>query len=390
MTHPVQYYAPWFRYITSTCPAIDLTVVYAIEPKAEQQGVGFGASFEWDVPLRDGYVSRVAHTATGRESVHSDSFFGLDVPELVPSVLATAPDVVLVPGWHSISLIRVLRACRREGIPALYRGDSNLRSAPIGWRRPIWAVKTKYLLRHFSAYLSVGMNASAYLRAFGVAPERIFSSPHCVDNDFFAESASPWQVPDVRAEARQALGIAPNAFVALFVGKLESKKRVQDAIIAMADRQGECCLVIVGEGPERRSLSELADANGVPVVWLGFLNQSELGRAYALADCLVLPSDGRETWGLVVNEALAAGLPCVLSDRVGAAPDLAVSNVSGEQFAFGSPSSLGAALDRVRDAVQLGRITADTCRAHVQQYSFVQATEGLIRAAEHAIATSLS
>ena len=78
------------------------------------------------------------------------------------------------------------------------------------------------------------------------------------------------------------------------------------------------------------------------------MNQSQLGRIYAVADCLVLPSDWGETWGLVVNEALATGLPCVVSDRVGAAPDLVVPGASGDIFRMADIAGLAAALERLR------------------------------------------
>ena len=67
MTHPVQYYAPWFRHIAERCPEIDLTVLYATQPTREQQGVGFGRAFQWDVPLMDGYRCRVLRPARAGE-----------------------------------------------------------------------------------------------------------------------------------------------------------------------------------------------------------------------------------------------------------------------------------------------------------------------------------
>ena len=84
--------------------------------------------------------------------------------------------------------------------------------------------------------------------------------------------------------------------------------------------------------------------------WAGFLNQSQLGEAYAIADCLVLPSDWGETWGLVVNEAMATGLPCVVSDRVGCGPDLVVPGVTGDVVPFGDVPALSAALQKLRKA----------------------------------------
>jgi len=81
-THPVQYYAPWFRHIAARCPELDLTVLYATAPTAAQQGVGFGVSFQWDTPLVEGYRCRILRAARPRESVHSERFWGLDVPAI--------------------------------------------------------------------------------------------------------------------------------------------------------------------------------------------------------------------------------------------------------------------------------------------------------------------
>jgi len=80
MTHPVQYYSPWFRYINDRCPEIQLTVIYGTVPTAEQQGVGFGVSFEWDTSPLDGYHSEQVRQAKPDDYLHSDRFFGLDVP----------------------------------------------------------------------------------------------------------------------------------------------------------------------------------------------------------------------------------------------------------------------------------------------------------------------
>ena len=121
MTHPVQYCSPWFRFLHQSCPEIDLSVVYATNPQPQQQGAGFGVSFRWDVPLLDGYDHRIVRRSTKNDRVHSDSFWGLDVPEIGDAVLATRPDVTLVPGWHSVTQLRAIRACRKAGIPLLYR-----------------------------------------------------------------------------------------------------------------------------------------------------------------------------------------------------------------------------------------------------------------------------
>ncbi len=377
MTHPIQYYSPWFAFITAECPSLSLEVVYATEPTPTQQAVGFGREFRWDTPLRAGYQSTVIRDAAPADSVHSDSFFGLNVPELARAVLDREPDVVLVPGWHSITYLRVLRACRRAGIPTIYRGDSSLLGRPTGWKRAAWSARTRWMLGQYSAYLGVGSRAVEYLGAFGVARERIFESPHCVDNDFFAAGAAPWQERDVRARERRALGVRDDEFVVLFVGKLEPKKRVRDAVLAVAQAGSDYHLLVVGAGAEDASARTAAHELGARVTWQGFVNQASLARFYAVADCLVLPSDHRETWGLVVNEALAAGLPCAVSDRAGCAPDLVIPGVTGERYPCGDATSLASALARIRSSLRNGTITRRTCSDLIRQYSFAQATEGL-------------
>jgi glycosyltransferase involved in cell wall biosynthesis len=379
LTHPVQYYAPWFRHIAAHCPAIDLTVLYATRPTPAQQGVGFGAELEWDVPLTEGYRCRIVRPPRPGDRVHSGQFWGLDVPEIGAAILETRPDVALIPGWHSMTLLRGLWACRRARIPILYRGDTHLGTAPSGWRRPVWAVRTRLLLGMFDGYLSPGKRVADYLRHFGVDAVRVFAAPHCVDNERFARQAAHHQGPSARAAARACMGLGAQDWVVLFVGKLDSNKRPLDLLHAMARLGPGASVLVVGTGALESACRDEAERLGVRATWAGFLNQSQLGRAYAVGDCLALPSAG-ETWGLVVNEALATGLPCVVSDAVGSAPDLVTAGDTGEIFRAGSPEALAAALGRVRTRARDGHDHGPACRARAAAYSFEQATAGLLAA----------
>ncbi len=380
MTHPVQYAAPWFRYLAAGCPDIQLTVLYATQPTPAQQGVGFDRELHWDVPLTEGYSHRVVRPAQPRDNVSSERFWGLDVPEIAAAIRETKPDVALVPGWHSAALLRALWVFRRLGVPVLYRGDTNLSNAPSGWRRLAWTARTRFVLRLFDGYLSVGQRARQYLRWFGIPAARIFDAPHCVDNDFFAAAAAPHQTPAGRRTARESFGLGAEDFVVLFVGKLEPKKRLLDLVHAMASLGAGAGLLVIGAGPLEASCRAAAERLGVRSAWPGFLNQSALGKAYAAADCLALSSDGQETWGLVVNEALATGLPCVVSDRVGCAPDLVVPGETGEISPMGDISALVGALGRLRAQRAAGHDYAPACRARVAQHSFAAATAGLLTA----------
>ena len=385
LVHPVQYYAPWFRQIAAECPEIDLTAVYATEPTPEQQGVGFGRAFTWDVPLTEGYRCRVVRPSQPEDNLHSSAFRGVDVPGIGEAVLATRPDVALIPGWYSATLLRASRACRQARVPVLYRGDSNLASSPSGPQRAAWRVRTWLRLRAYDGYLATGTRSREYLRSFGVPMSRIFPSPHCVDNALFARRAAPFQTPEGRRAARQALGLAPEAFVVLFAGKLEPKKRPLDLLHSLTLLGPGAQLLAVGGGELEDECRRAAETLGIAVSWAGFLNQTEMAQAYAAADCLALPSGKGETWGLVVNEALATGLPCVVSDRVGCAPDLVIPGETGEVFPCGDREALARALAQVRARTAAGQDFAPACRERVEAHSFAAATAGLLAACRYAV-----
>jgi len=380
-THPVQYLAPWFRYLTAHCPELDVTVLYASRPRPEQQGTGFNQPFEWDTPLYDGYKWTLVRESVPGDNFATGTYRGLDVGGIGAALAATTPDVVLVPGWYSITLTRAILWARLRGIPIVYRGDTNEHTAPSGWHRVLWRAKTRALLASYSAFLSVGRRSRHFLTSHGAHPTRIFASPHAVDNSCFATSAAPYLDPAARAAARARLGAAPHDFGVLFAGKLETRKRPLDAVRAVASLGPDALLALAGSRPLERELRSEASRLGVRLVPLGFVNQSRLGEVYAAADCLTLPSASDESWGLVVNEALATGLPAVVSDHVGCGPDLVVPGQTGDVHRAGDAGDLAAALARVRDAG--GRTTmANACTTRVARYGFASASTGLVAACQ--------
>jgi glycosyltransferase involved in cell wall biosynthesis len=383
LTHPVQYYVPWFRYVTERCSDVRLSVVYVSAPSAAQQGVGFNRPFTWDVDLLSGYRSHVLRPAREGDAFDSDHFLGLDDRGIAAAIREERPDAVLLAGWHSIAQVRALAACRRQGIPVIYRGDTHRWTGAGGWRWPGRPMKTRILLRQFAAHLAVGLRSREFLLAHGVPPTRIYHSPHVVDNAFFAAAAAAHQTVDGRAAARAGFGLGVSDFVVLFAGKLEARKRPLDAVRAVARLGAGASLLVAGDGPLAADCRREAARLDVRAVWAGFTNQREMGKVYGIADCLVLPSDRLESWGLVVNEAMATGLPAVVSDRAGCAPDL-VDAETGAVVPAGDVEAIAAALIRIRAA---GREAdyAGRCRTRVARCSFERATTGL-RAALDAVA----
>jgi glycosyltransferase involved in cell wall biosynthesis len=103
--------------------------------------------------------------------------------------------------------------------------------------------------------------------------------------------------------------------------------------------------------------------------------------AYAAADVLVVPSSHDETWGLVVNEAMASGLPAIVSDQVGCAPDLVIPGETGFVFHAGDDDALAASISAYAANRQMLREHGDAARSRVQAYSLTSAVQGTIDAA---------
>ena len=380
-SHPVQYQAPFFRALASK-PEIDLKVLYAHIPNPCEQGLGFGQAVSWDVDLFGGYDWSVLEGVV----VRGEALGGgkaLSIPGIRAQLEAEGADAVLVPGWHSRVLVEAENAAAALRWPVLLRGEANdlrrgrlLRGAALRWR-----------LRRFSALLAIGRANRRLYRSVGVPPERIFDAPYGVDNERFAAAADAERT--ARADIRERFGIASDSFCLVFAGKLEAKKRPGDllgALELLLDRHLNVELLIAGSGDLEEDLRSRATERRLPVSFTGFLNQSEIPRAYAAADALVLPSNAGETWGLVVNEAMASGLPAVVSDRVGCREDLVIEGETGYSYPMGDAAELADRLARLVTDPGLAAAMGINARHRVlAEYSIEKAVEGTLEALDYAI-----
>lgn len=362
-THPVQYHAPWFRELSAE--GTRLRVFFSHLPEAREQGVGFGRAFSWDTPVLHGYDWTVLRQGRSRPSL--DGFRGLRSLAVGRALADFAPDVVLLTGWNAWPLIQALRAAVLLGIPTVVRGESNsLRP------RSIWKdAAHRVLLSSYDAFVGIGVANRLFYEEHGVPPERIVDGGYFVDEPHFLAAAG--RERPARERARRAWAIPSAACCFLFVGKLQEKKRPLDFVRALAAAANEAPPssvhgLIVGSGELEPALRAEVASLRAPISFAGFLNQTEIGRAYAAADALVLPSGWGETWGLVVNEAMLFGLPAVVSDRVGCGPDLVSSGETGFVAPFGDVGALAALMVRLalhpEERVAMGRRAGRRVRAY--------------------------
>jgi glycosyltransferase involved in cell wall biosynthesis len=289
---------------------------------------------------------------------------------------------VLMMGYNDLGRVRIIRWCRRVGIPCWLFGDSNIlgdnnRGCKRFVKRPIVAT----IVRSCDGIFCCGSLGLQYFVKYGATPDRCIYFPYEPDYGLICNLSD--RTID---QARRRFGLCKNRRVLVFSGRLAEVKRadlVIAAFAAIAERRPEWDLLMIGDGPLRTSLEASVPSRLVDrVIWTGFLDdQATMSALYRASEVLILPSD-TEPWGLVINEAVAAGLAVVSSDLVGASAELVRDGVNGRIFTAGDVAALIASLLEVTDPARISamkaaspRILADWCRR-------ADPVEGLRRALE--------
>lgn len=374
-THPIQYKAPLFRLLAEH-PDMDFHVLYAMIPDQAQQGVGFGITFQWDVPLLSGYSYTLLNNVAKQPSV--TRFGGCDTPSIHDQLKTMRPDAVLVNGWVVKTCLQTLWACKRLGIPCWVRGEANLLRPRAWWKHAIH----RQLLRLYDGFLAIGQANRDFYLFHKCPPERIGWAPYSVENQRFSTAAAERSAE--RSRIRATWGIPKTATVFLFSGKLIEKKRPLDMVQALealpTDARASAHVLFVGDGPLRPALEAWSVERDLPVTFAGFVNQSSIADAYVASDVLVLPSDAGETWGLVVNEAMASGRPAIVSDQVGCAMDLVQGSETGAIYPCGAIDELTQAMhDYVLHPDRAAREGEKVFR-HIAAYDVTVTAAGIVEA----------
>jgi len=354
-THPIQYHAPVYRVLQQQF-GVPVTAIYGSDFSVKgYRDKEFGVTFAWDTDLLGGYTSR---------------FLSESSLSLAAHLREVAPAAVLVVGYSPRFHRDAFFQAWRGGYPILFRAETTdharSRSSLKSWSRDR---ALQWYYSRCARLLYIGGQSRAHYRRLGCAEEKLIFAPYCVDTTPFACDAASRQ--RLRAETRAQLGIPAEQRVALFVGKLSTRKGPDLLLQALPPGWAA---IFVGDGELRAELARQAGQRAIHFV--GFQNQTQLSRYYHAADVFALPSVASETWGLVVNEALHHGVPVVVSDAVGCAPDLVVPGKTGEVCATGSVMALQAALLR---AVAVPGALAQ-CQAHIAGYTVEKAAAGIAQA----------
>jgi glycosyltransferase involved in cell wall biosynthesis len=305
----------------------------------------FGQEVKWDIPLLGGY--RHEFLSNVSPSPNPSRFWGLINPAILQRLRMGNFDAVWIHGWALASNCIAWATAASRHLPILLRGETNGMTEPVGIKRIAKKILLREFFSHVSGFLAIGTNNANFYRLYDVSDRKIFMTPYSVDNAFFMGRAQ--DLEDQKRVLKEKEGIPANSPVILFCGKLYAVKRPLDILKAFAllEPSLRASLVFVGDGPLRAEMERfVAQQRVANVFFLGFRNQQELPRCYALADLLVL-SSASETWGVVLNEAMCSKLPLIVSDRVGAAVDLVRNGINGFIYPMGNIEALTECMRRV-------------------------------------------
>jgi glycosyltransferase involved in cell wall biosynthesis len=301
---------------------------------------GFGQKVSWDIPLLDGYNYEFLKNSSGSKGMNTRFFDAINWS--IFKVLRQSDDkVVIVNGWAYLSDWFVFLAAKLYGKKVWMRAEmpwNQEELKPKSVKKSLKFFLFKYVLFKIfiDKFLFIGTQNKKYYLMHGVKESRLIFAPYAVDNQRFQCLKTDG------LSARQKWNIDEKQIIILYSGKLIDKKRPLDLLKAFHQlNDANTTLFYMGDGPLRNELEAYVSKHQVKnVVISGFINQSEIGTIYSMADLFVMCSGIGETWGLSVNEAMNFGLPVIVSSTCGSSYDLVSNGINGFVFKEGDINRL--------------------------------------------------
>jgi glycosyltransferase involved in cell wall biosynthesis len=376
---PVHYHVPTYRLLAQD-PAIDFTAIFCSRAGVEAADLGFGERIAWGGDLLSGYRSKFLRRADRNDLF--GGFLGLRDPDVVPFLARERFDVVWLHGYNHLThqLAIATQRARRGGL--IVREEQTL-IHPRGLAKTVLKEAALRAMFRHTLGVYIGTESKRWFEHYGVPDDRLYFAPYSVDNHLLQDAAA--RMKPRREELRRSFGIRDEAGpVLLTSGRLVANKQPGRVLEAFAQVRASrpCALLMVGDGELARDLVQVARRESIPdVTFTGFLDQTEIWRAYASADVFTLFSSLHETWGIVVNEAMNFSLPVVVSDKVGCGTDLVSDGRNGFIVPVSDTSQLEERIHALLDDEGMRSRFGEESRAIVSQWSPERTAEGIASAA---------
>jgi glycosyltransferase involved in cell wall biosynthesis len=284
---------------------------------------------------------------------------------VIKAIQSFKPDIVNLTGYYDLASWVVLFYCRIKGIKTILSNES---TANDHNRNILKELFKSFLIKQFDGYFNFGTLSKNYLLALGAEPQKMLVNRNCVDNKVLKEIYQKY-IPE-RVDRQKALNLTSKNFI--FVGRLIDYKNlflfIEAFGAAKMKSKNNWGVIILGDGEQKEELIRFVnDKNIQNVSFQKGVSWQRVPEYLALSDVLVLPSYS-EPWGLVVNEAMACGMPIIVSEKCGCAIDLVKNNQNGFTF---SPDNIKQLTDILLkfmhqevDLEQMGKVSKEIIREY--------------------------
>lgn len=371
-SHPVHYRIPIYKEMSKFNDIAFKVLFYSDYGIGTHNEKEFAAKVDFGVSLLEGYEYKVLEKSSSEEN--TSSMNKLSFSRLKKILIEENVDAIIVQGWNNVQTIKAIYVANQIGIKVFMQGEATDHFiSSMGVKRILRDLFLKNLLKKMNGFFAIGyQNTQFYLRR-GIRSNQMSPALYCVDDKFFEMELSTSELD----QTRRNIGIDSKLPVILYVGKLSERKRVGDLLSAYFNlKEPRPYLLIAGSGEQESNLRKLSiEKNLSRVIFLGFKNQRELVNLYRIADIFVLPSV-RETWGLVINEAMHSSCAIITNDQVGSAYDLVKNDINGYVYRAGEIADLTEAITNCLFEHRYIRMGENSHKI-IQQYTPTKAADAI-------------
>lgn len=304
-------------------------------------------------------------------------------PTIIYHLIGNKFDVVISSGWDSFTSQASFFTCKLLGKPFILWSESTINER--NWRRTVSLPLVKFMVRHSDAYIAIGTRAKKYFTYLRAKPQKIFIAYSTVDVEYFKNESN--MLKEKRDKLKEKMGIKTNSVI-MYSGQLIERKGLFYLLQAYKELRKDyqdISLLIVGYGPQEERLKEVCKKENIQnVFFTGFIDYNNLPGCYVISDLFVLPSF-EETWGLVINEAMACGLPIITTAKVGASADLVKEGINGYIIEEKNIAQLYEAMKKIVLNQSLQKKMGEQSRKIIENFGIDNQVSGFVSAIKYVI-----
>lgn len=362
---PNPYRIPLFNQLNSKLQGMDLELKVVFGAKGYERR-------KWDIDLEDCQfdfeILKSRKLKLGAAERIMFSYKGL-----LRAINRYEPEIIIIIGYSLGTFKLFLRSFFKKTKYIIWSGSVSKEGRNDTFLRICYR---KLLIARAVGFVAYGQKAKDYLISLGAPEDRIQIAINTVDTEFF-------RVETEKLRSRSVGNNSPRHLT--YIGYLEPRKNVMRIleVVKLLNRQrNDFVLAIIGDGSDKKRLTDFADQNGLNnvVSFHGFKQKDELPEFLAKSSCFLFQTDF-DIWGLVLNEAMAAGIPCISSINAGATNDLIIEGKTGFALDFAHRQDVLEKINLILDDPQLAETLGTNAQKHIEEHASIEkSASGFVKA----------